>query len=367
MKEEMKNNKETHKTLIPPPYLISYAVTRKCNLKCKHCYSEATEEPAPDELSTEEAKRLLDDIANWGITLLIFDGGEPLYRDDFFDIARYGSTKGLRVVIGSNGTLIDTDVAKRLKSSGIMAVQISIDGAEAQTHDWFRGEEGAFNKALEGAKACREVGLPFQFGMTIRRGTLDEIPNMLKLAVDSGAIAAEFFDLVQVPRVKKEIPDEVLTPDERKEVMEWLAETQTDCPIIIRVPGCPMYTLILQEKDIQPKYFPANLLKRIPYYGRGCAAGMTNGYLTILPNGDVIPCMLLQIKLGNVREESITQIWDNSQVLLKLRNRNLLEGECGRCIYRDKCAGCRGKAYEETGNMLATDPGCWVNTGGKLL
>jgi len=356
-----------YKTQIKPPYLISYAVTKKCNLKCKHCYSDATKEQAPDELSTEESKRLLDDITNWGIKLLIFDGGEPLYRDDFFDIAKYGSNKGLRVVIGSNGTLIDKDMAKRLKSSGIMAVQISIDGAKAQTHDWFRGEEEAFNKALKGAKACREVGLPFQFGMTIRRGTLEEIPEMLKLAVDSGANAAEFFDLIQVPRVKKEIPDEVLTPDERKEVMEWLVKAQEDCPIIIRVPGCPMYTLILQDRNIQPKHFPADLLKRIPYYGRGCAAGIPNGYLTILPNGDVIPCMLLQIKLGNIKEESITQIWDNSKVLLKLRDRNLLEGECGRCIYRDKCAGCRGRAYEVTGNMLATDPGCWISERGELL
>lgn len=352
---------ETTRTPIPPPFLISYAVTRKCNLKCKHCYSESTEEQAPDELSTEEAKILLDDIANWGIKLLIFDGGEPLYRDDFFDIARYASTKGLRVVIGSNATLIDSDVANRLKSSGVMGVQISIDGAEAQTHDWFRGEPGTFNKTLEGAKACREVGLPFQFGMTIRRGTLDEIPNMLKLAIDSGANAAEFFDLIQVPRVKREIPDEVLAVDERKTIMEWLAEAQRDAPIIIRVPGCPMYTLILQEKNIQPKHFAANLLKRIPYYGRGCAAGMPNGYLTVLPNGDVIPCMLLQAKLGNVREENITRIWNNSPLLSKLRDLSLLEGECGRCVYRDKCAGCRGRAYEETGNIHAADPGCWFN------
>jgi len=149
--------------------------------------------------------------------------------------------------------------------------------------------------------------------------------------------------------------------------MEWLAEAQRDCPLIIRVPGCPMYTLILQEKDILPKYFPANLLKRIPYYGRGCAAGMPNGYLTILPNGDMIPCMLLQIKLGNVRKESITEIWDNSQVLATLRKRNLLKGECNQCIYRDRCAGCRGRAYEETGDMLATDTGCWFNIEGKLL
>lgn len=283
MQDDIVKNK-THKSTIPQPYLISYAVTRKCNLKCKHCYSEATEEAAPDELSTEETKRLLDEIVEWGIKLLIFDGGEPLCRDDFFDIAKYASTKGLRVAIGSNGTLIDKDVAERLKSSGIMAVQISIDGADAQTHDWFRGKEGSFNKALEGAKACKAAGLPFQFGMTIRRSTLNQIPDMLKLAIESGAIAAEFFDLVQVQRVKKEIPNEVLSPNERKEVMEWLAEAQKNCPIIIRVPGCPMYTLILQEKDVQPKHFPSNLLKRIPYYGRGCAAGMPNGYLTILPN-----------------------------------------------------------------------------------
>lgn len=360
MNHEAANKDTTHSAVISPPYLISYAVTRKCNLKCKHCYSEATEEPAPDELSSEEARRLLDDVADWGVKLLIFDGGEPLCRDDFPDLARHASAKGLRVVIGSNGTLIDTKVAKRLQSSGVMAVQISIDGANAQTHDRFRGEEGAFHKALEGAKACRQVGLPFQFGMTIRRDTLDEIPDMLKLAVDSGAIAAEFFDLVQVPRVKKEIPDQVLAPNERRRVMEWLAQAQRDCPIIIRVPACPMYTLILQEQNIRPRHFPANLLKRIPYYARGCAAGITNGYLTILPNGDVIPCMLLQTTLGNVKDESITSIWDNSQILLKLRNRGLLEGECGQCSHRDKCAGCRGRAYEETGNMLATDPGCWI-------
>ena len=183
---EERNNKESLKTPVLPPFLISYAVTRKCNLKCKHCYSDAAEEPALDELSLEEARSLLDGIVDWGVKLLIFDGGEPLCRDDFFDIAGYASEKGLRVVIGSNGTLIDSDTAERLKSSGVMAVQISIDGAKAQTHDWFRGTDGSFSKALEGAKACREAGLPFQFGMTIRRGNIDEIPDMLRLAVDSG-------------------------------------------------------------------------------------------------------------------------------------------------------------------------------------
>lgn len=352
--------KVTQKSFLPPPYLISYAITGKCNLRCKHCYSEASQEPFPDELSTEEAKRVLDEVARLGARLLIFDGGEPLCRDDFFSILEHASSKGLRVVIGSNGTLIDVDVARRLKSSGVMAVQISIDGAKPQTHDWFRGEEGAFSKALEGAEACKKAYLPFQFGMTIRRGNLDELPAMLKLAAEAGAVAAEFFDLVRVSRVKREIPDEALAPEQRKEVMEWLAEAQRDYPIIIRVPGCPMYTLILQEKNIQPKHFPPSLLERIPYYKRGCAAGMPNGYLTILPGGDIIPCMLLQIKLGNVRREGLAWIWENSPVLSTLRERKLLQGECGLCVYKDICAGCRGRAYEEKGDMLATDPGCWI-------
>ena len=356
--EESRQSERDRQTV--PPYLISYAVTRKCNLKCKHCYSDSTEDPAPDELSTQEAKQLLDDIANWGIKLLIFDGGEPLLREDFLELAKYASSKGLRVVIGSNGTLINHEVAENLKSAGVMAVQISIDGAKAETHDWFRGEDGSFVKALEGAKACKVAGLPFQFGMTIRKGTLEQIPEMLKLAVESGAIAAEFFDLVRVPRVNREIPDEALGPEERKRIMEWLAEAQRECPIIIRVPGCPMYTLLLQEKQIQPEHFSADLLKRIPYYGRGCAAGMPQGYLQISPNGDVHPCMLLQVKVGNVREEGLMQIWDNSPILAQLRERSLLEGACGQCVYRDQCAGCRGRAYEETGDMMATDPGCWL-------
>ena len=347
-------------TKTPPPFLVSYAITRRCNLKCKHCYSDASETPAPDELTTHESNDLLDEIADWGIRILIFDGGEPLCREDFYEIANHASARGSRVVVGSNGTLIDAPTAAKMRIAGVQAVAISIDGAKPETHDRFRGEEGAFNKALNGAQACKQAGLPLQFNVVIRKPCLSEVPEILKLAVDSGANAAELFDLVQVKRVKEQCPEEVLSTDERGKVMEWLAEAQTDCPIPIRVPACPMYPLILKEKNIRPRNFPASLLRRIPYYDRGCAAGMPNGYITILPNGDVIPCMLLNIKLGNVREESITEIWDDSPVLAKLRSRDLLEGQCGRCIHRDVCAGCRGRAYEETGNLLSSDPGCWI-------
>jgi len=352
---------------VPPPFLVSYAVTGQCNLKCRHCYSDSTEGPAPGELSTEEAKGLLDDIAGWGIRLLIFDGGEPLCRGDFLELAAHASGRGMRTVIGSNGTLIDDGMAARLRAAGVMAVQISIDGATAATHDWFRGVEGAFERALGGARACKAAGLPFQFGMTIRRGTLDELPGMLALAVESGATAAEMFDLVQVRRVREKVPQEVLSPGERKKVMVSLAEAQEDYPIVIRVPGCPMYTLVLQAMDVRPRHFGAEQLRRIPYYGRGCAAGMPHGYITVLPNGDAIPCMLLQARLGNVRDASIMDIWQRSPVLATLRDRALLEGRCGACCHRDACAGCRGRAYEETGSLTAADPGCWVGEDGRVV
>ena len=345
---------------IQPPFMVSYSITTKCNLKCKHCYSSSVDQAAPDELSTEEAFRLIDDLSEWGIGLLIIDGGEPLCREGLLDILKYASSKGIRTTTGSNATLIDEAMAKKLLDAGVMSVAISVDGADAETHDSFRGLSGALEQTFKGIDACRKAGLPFQFNMVIRKDTLPQLEDMLRLAVDSGANAAEFFDLVASGRAKEECKDQVLNLDERKQAMEWLAQSQEDCPIIIRVPGCPMYPLLLQEKHVQPRHFPTEMLRRVPYYGRGCAAGMPMGYVMIQSNGEVNPCMLLQVALGNIREQSIRSIWENSPVLYKLRQRELLKDECGKCTYRGTCSGCRGRAYEETGDMMAADPGCWL-------
>jgi len=345
---------------IYPPFMVSYSITTKCNLKCKHCYSESIDEPDPDELSTEEALQLMDDLSNWGIGLLVIDGGEPLCREDLLDVVKYASAKGIRTTLGSNGTLIDETMAKKMLDAGVRSIAISVDGVDAQTHDSFRGTSGAFEQTFKGIEACRNTGLPFQFNMVIRKGALSQLEDMLRLAVDSGANAAEFFDLVAAGRAKQECRDQVLSHDERKQAMEWLAQAQEDCPIVIRVPACPMYPLLLKEKRIQPRHFPVEMLQRVPYYDRGCAAGMPMGYVMVKSNGDVNPCMLLQVKLGNIREQSIISIWENSPVLAQLRQRELLKGACGDCSYKDTCSGCRGRAYEETGDMMAVDPGCWL-------
>jgi radical SAM protein with 4Fe4S-binding SPASM domain len=345
---------------VPPPFMVSYSITTKCNLKCKHCYSGSVDEASPDELSTEEAFRLIDELSSWGIGLLIIDGGEPLCREDMLDVVKHASSKGLRTTIGSNGTLIDEDTARRMLDAGVMAVAISVDGADAKTHDTLRGIDGAFEQTLKGVEACRNARLPFQFNTVIRKDTLPQLEDLLRMAVDQGADAAEFFDLVAAGRARDECREQVLSNDERRRAMEWLAEAQEDCPILIRVPGCPMYPLLLQEKQIKPKHFPPEMLRRVPYYSRGCAAGMPMGYVMVQCNGEVNPCMLLQENLGNVREQSLISIWEGSPALAKLRQRELLQGECGDCRYKLTCSWCRGRAYEETGDTMGSDPGCWL-------
>jgi len=346
-----------------PPFMVSYSITTKCNLKCKHCYSSSVEQAAPDELSTDEAFRLIDDLSRWGIGLLIIDGGEPLCREDLLDVVKYASSKGIRTTIGSNGTLIDKTMASRMLETGVMAVAISVDGADAQTHDSFRGISGAFEQTRRGIETCRDAGLPFQLNMVIRKDTLSQLEDMLRIAVEYGANAAELFDLVAAGRAKEECKEQVLSPDERRQAMELLAEAQADYPLIIRVPACPMYPLLLQKKNTKPKHFPVEMLRRVPYYGRGCAAGMPMGYVMVQSNGEVNPCMLLQVNLGNIREQSIISVWENSPVLAQLRQRELLKGVCGQCTYRDSCSGCRGRAYEETGDIMAADSGCWLTPG----
>ncbi len=345
---------------IRPPFMVSYSITTKCNLKCKHCYSDSVDQASPGELSTDEAFRLMDDLSRWGIGLLIIDGGEPLCREDMLDVVRYATSKGIRTTIGSNGTLIDERMAKKMLDAGVMAVAISVDGADAQTHDFFRGITGAFEQTLRGIEACRNAGLPFQFNLVIRKDNLSQLEDMLHLAVDYGANAAEFFDLVAAGRAKRECKEKVLSLEERKRVMEWLVQAQEDCPIVIRVPGCPMYPVLLRQRQIRPSHFPPEMLQRIPYYSRGCAAGMPMGYVMVKSNGEVNPCMLLQVNLGNVREQSLTSIWQNSPVLVELRQRDLLKSGCGDCQYKLTCSGCRGRAYEETVDMMAADSGCWL-------
>lgn len=331
------------------PVLVSFAVTRQCQLSCPHCYSNSGQRDA-QELNTAEAKRVIGEIADLGTKLLIFDGGEPTLREDLLELIEHARAKGLRPVLGSNGISITRQVAQQLKQAGLKEVQLSLDGARPETHDEFRGEKGAWQKTLEAAKNLNQAGVGFQLAPLLHSGNYKELEGIVKLSHQLGANAVEIFDYVPAGR-GKEHPEYELNTQQRMEVIDKIIELQRkDDKLIYRVVGLPQYWAMVEKKIPEEEI----LLKFV----RTCCAAGTR-YITIMPNGDVYPCMVLQVKLGNIRQQSLKEIWGNSPILKRLRNRDNLKGKCNRCKYRDSCGGARCKAYEKTGDFLAEDPTCW--------
>ncbi len=334
-----------------PPVLVSYAVTRKCNLRCLHCYSESVEEPHPNELSTEEALELISDISDLGARMIIFDGGEPTLRDDLPRLVKHAADSGLSPLLGSNG-MVDTltkNYALELKEAGLKVVSISLDGSKPDTHDEFRGFDGSWQRTIEGIKNCVEVGLPFQIGVAVHKYNYGELAETVELAKKLGANAVEVFDYVPIGRGSEHLEYE-LDIETRKNLIDEIIQMQrSEDEIYFRVIGVPEYWVQI-EKMVSDE----DILK---FVRSCCGAGIR--YATILYEGTVFPCMLLQIPLGNVRKQRFSEIWRNSPVLDTLRNTRLLKGKCGKCRYREICRGARCRAYAKTGELMAEDPSCW--------
>jgi len=343
----MKNN---NTELAPIPAIVSFGITKECDLKCLHCYSDSGVKDQ-NELTTDEAKQVIDDVAAMQTKLIVLDGGEPTLRKDLFELIAYCRKKKLKTVIGSNGSNLTKDFIKKLKNSGCQGIALSLDGAKPTTHDEWRGVEGSWEKVIESANNCRKLGLQFQIAPLITNKNFNEFTDISNIAKDLGANALEIFDFVPSGRGRNNAQYE-LTTNARKELVDKIISLQKNNDMIFRVIGLPQYWVMV-EKTVP--------LDEILFkFVRSCCAAGTR-YITILPNGDVIPCMLLQIKLGNVREQRLIDIWQNSPILKKLRNRENLKGKCGICKYKLTCSGARCKAYEKTGDMLAEDPTCWFN------
>ncbi len=335
-----------------PPVLVSFAITRRCNLKCPHCYSTSVEAPHPNELTTEEAKQLISEVAETGARMLIFDGGEPTMREDLFDLIKHTRDVGLRPLLGTNATFITKKYATKLKEAGIKQLAISLDGAKSETHDAFRGVRGTWQDTINGIRNCVEIGIPFQIAPCLTRYNWTELSQIIELARKLGASAIEIFDYVITGRGRDHLRYELDT-ETRKKVTEQIVEMQRkDEELSYRVIALPQFWVMV-EKTVPEEEV---LLK---FVRSCCGAGLR--YACILYEGTVYPCMVLQVKTGNVREQSFKDIWYKSQVLNELRNRDLLKGKCGRCRYRLVCGGARCKAYEKTGDYLAEDPACWFS------
>lgn len=337
---------------ISPPVILSFSVTRQCNLECKHCYSESVEEPHPDELNTESAKVVIRDMAKSGARLLIFDGGEPLMRDDLCELIAYAGEVGLRPLLGTNATLIDDGVAERLKDAGLKAAAISIDSPDPDCHDEFRGIEGTFEETVSGIKALRRAGIPFQIGPCIHQGNFGQLEGIVELARELGANACEVFDYIPSGRGKEEL-SLVLTMEQRRELVEEIIRlAREDDELVYRSIGIPQYWVAVEKTVPEDEV----LMKFV----RSCCGAGTR-YACVMYEGTVYPCMVLQEKAGDVREKPFDEIWLQSEVFNILRDKDALEGKCGRCDYRHLCGGSRCKVYEKTGSLTAEDHTCWYD------
>jgi len=361
----------------PKLRLVAWEITRRCNLYCVHCRASAEDVDYGGELRTEECFTLIDRIAEVAKPILILTGGEPLCRPDVFDIGRYAADKGLRVVLGTNGTLIDENVAAKLKQVPVSRIGVSIDFPNAGMQDDFRGRAGAFDEAIKGIKQARRAGIGVQINSTITKKNASLIGDLLGLALELGAAAFHPFMLVPTGRGKN-LADVVLSPAEHERVLNWIYDKQEELGdrIQFKPTDAPHYMRIAMQRQGVSRYastqIPLNpplqkgdafVISPLPHdrhtldsLSRGCLAG--TGFCFISHVGRVQGCGYLDVEAGNVREQDFASIWADSPVFNKLRNLSNLKGKCGACEYRRPCGGCRARAYEATGDYLSEEPYC---------
>jgi len=381
-------------TIEPKLRLVAWEITRRCNLACAHCRASAEDVDYDGELSAEECFSLIDQIAGVAKPILILTGGEPLCRPDVFDIGRYAAERGLRVVLGTNGTLIDGDVARKLKQVPVSRVGVSIDFPTAGLQDDFRGRSGAFEGAIKGIEQAQRAGIDIQINSTITKKNAVLIGSLLDLALDMGAVAFHPFMLVPTGR-GRQLADVVLSPEEHERILNWIYDKQVELGdrIQFKPTDAPHYMRVAMQRRDGRTVSNEGLINQAPTeiplspplrkgdigglqhrgltdasstqhkghhtldsLSRGCLAG--TGFCFISHVGRVQGCGYLDVEAGNVRDQDFVSIWSDSLVFKRLRDLSNLKGKCGACEYRRPCGGCRARAYEKTGDYLDAEPYC---------
>jgi heme b synthase len=336
--------------------MVAWEVTRSCNLACVHCRASSQRGPYAGELDTAQCFKLLDQIAAFAKPVIILTGGEPLLREDIYDIAAYGTKKGLRMVLATNGTLVTEEIARKMIASGIQRVSVSIDGRDAESHDAFRGVPGAFAGSFRGIETMKKAGLEFQINTTVTQLNLKQVPDILQMAISWGAAAHHIFLLVPTGR-GREMADQTISAREYEDTLNWFYEASLTSPIQLKATCAPHYMRIVHQRGgAKALAHPHDESGPLQAMTRGCLGG--SGFCFISHTGQAQPCGYLEIDCGQVKEKNFQEIWEHSPEFLKLRDLNLYGGKCGPCEFLKVCGGCRARAYEATGDYLAQEPLC---------
>lgn len=350
-----------HHSLKINPRIIAWEVTKRCPLKCKHCRASASDQKFDDEFTLDECYKVLDNIASFAKPIIILTGGEPMIRHDIYDISKYGTELGLRMVMAPCGILMDKSTINKIKESGIARISLSIDGANKTTHDEFRQLDGAFDSVIKAAKLSKEEGLEFQINSTITKLNYKEIDKILKLAVELGAVSFHPFLLVPTGRAKN-LVDLAITADEYEDILNWIYERIKDSLIQIKPTCAPHFYRILHQRENYEGRTVSFDTHGINAMTKGCLGGQSFAFIS--NTGSVQICGFLDNEAGNIRRENYNfqKIWNTSDLFKAMRNIDEYHGKCGICEYRKVCGGCRARAFALTGDYLAEEPFCVYET-----
>jgi radical SAM protein with 4Fe4S-binding SPASM domain len=380
------------------PRLVFWEVTKGCNLRCIHCRATATELSSPRDLPTTKALNLIKQVSQLSLPILVLSGGEPLFRHDIFDLASYATSLGIRVALATNGTLVTKQMARQILDSGVRRVSISLDGADASTHDAFRGISGAFDAALRGFRNLRELGMSLQINMTIARHNARQLPAVLGLAKEMGADALHTFLLVPVGCGVDIAAEQMVPAEEYEEILNWFYDRSLEGGIELKATCAPHYFRVMRQRRAAERRAASSLSRQAgarvtsgtteaigptemtmpgstgialhppratPGSGhpqdmnamtKGCLAGTSVCFIS--HQGEVYPCGYLPVLAGDLNKQSFAEIWENACVFQQLRNADNLKGKCGYCEFRHVCMGCRARAFAASGDYLDEEPFC---------
>ncbi|MFI5349501.1 MAG: TIGR04053 family radical SAM/SPASM domain-containing protein [Elusimicrobiota bacterium] len=348
------------------PFLVIWETTRSCGLACKHCRAEAILGRDPQELTTEEGKSLLSQIAAMGTPIAVLSGGDPLNRPDLEELVRHGKSAGLRVgTIPAATSNLTRERVRALADAGLDQIAFSLDGPTAQTHDTFRQVAGSFAKTLEGAAFAREAGLPLQINTCFASWNLPHLEEMVKVVSSLGVAFWEVFFLVPMGRGRAM---ESLTAEQFEEVFARLHRLNDEVPFVVKITEAQHYRrhVILKETEGHPGG-AAERIKHILARPRGVAGGMGlspqavnsgKGFAFVDHHGEICPSGFLPISAGNIRRDRLDAVYRDSPLFRDLREPARLKGKCGVCEFSAVCGGSRARAYAMTGDYLETDPFC---------
>lgn len=345
--------------------VVVWNMTRRCNLKCIHCYSNSADIDYPDELTTDEGKKLIDDLAAFGSPVILFSGGEPLLRKDLLELAQYARDKGMRAVISTNGTLITKDIAAKLQKVGLSYVGVSLDGLE-KTHDRFRGKKGAFAAAIEGIRNCRDAGIKVGIRFTVNKHNVADVPDMFELLRKEKIERMCFYHLVYTGRGSK-LREEDLTHEETRKLIDLIA-AQTKrmfddglSPEILTVDNhADGPYLYLKMKKENPGR--AREILELLEMNEGNSSGLGIGCVSW--DGEVYPDQFWRNQsLGNIRNRSFGEIWtdEKNEFLMKMKDKKRhVQGRCAGCLWLNVCGGNFRARAESEGELWGPDPACYL-------